>query len=176
MLLTDVKAGAEVSITDPMPMDGFETKTLNRKFDKIVFGTLGEKATDPDEQVALHAAHAGVSTSASTGPIKVERAGGPDGRTIAEIYAQKQKLKDQNVVVVGKVVKVNPNILGKSWVHLRDGTGSPETSTNALTVTTQDSTAVGDIVKVTGKIGIDRNLGMGYVFPVIIEDASVVKQ
>ena len=175
VLLTDVKAGAEVSIMDPMPMDGFETKTLNRKFDKIVFGTLGQKA-DSNDQTALRNAHAGVTDSTTTGPIKVQRAGGPDGRTIAEIYAQKDKMKDQNVVVVGKVVKVNANIMGKSWVHLRDGTGDSETRTNDLTVTTRDSASVGDTVTVKGKVSVDRNLGMGYTFSVIIEDAAVMKQ
>ena len=38
--LTGANIGSEVAIENPMPMDGFETKTLNRKFDRIFFGTL----------------------------------------------------------------------------------------------------------------------------------------
>ena len=38
--LTKANIGSEVAIENPMPMDGFETKTLNRKFDRIFFGTL----------------------------------------------------------------------------------------------------------------------------------------
>ncbi len=37
---TTVPVGATVGIAGAMPMDGFESKTLNRKFDKIVFGTV----------------------------------------------------------------------------------------------------------------------------------------
>ncbi len=38
---TAVEKGADVVIENAMPMDGFESKTLNHKFDKIFFGTLG---------------------------------------------------------------------------------------------------------------------------------------
>ena len=35
-----VENGTEVVIENPMAMDGFESKTLNRKFEKLYFGTL----------------------------------------------------------------------------------------------------------------------------------------
>jgi hypothetical protein len=174
--LTDVSIGSEVTIENPIPMDGFQTKTLNRKFDRIVFGTLGLKSPGQDQLLTLHNAHEGVSDSASADPIKVQRAAGSDGRTIAEIYAQKAQLKDRDVVVNGKVVKVNANIMGKTWVHLRDGSGDPASRTNDLTVTTQGNVSVGDTVMVQGKVRTDKDLGMGYVFAVIVEAASITKQ
>jgi hypothetical protein len=173
---TDVKTGDEVSVLNPMPMDGFETKTLNRKFDKIVFGTLEQTVPDSSNLTALHNAHAGVSDTAEPAPIKVQRATGPAAHTIAEIFDQKQKLKDQTVSVSGKVVKVNANIMGKTWIHLRDGTGDPASRTNDLTITTQGSVAVGETVVARGPVRVDKNLGMGYVFSVMIEDAAVSKQ
>ena len=42
-----IENGTEVVIENPMPMDGFESKTLNRKFDKIFFGTLGGQGGAP---------------------------------------------------------------------------------------------------------------------------------
>jgi hypothetical protein len=176
VLLTDAKIGAEVTVENPMPMDGFQTKTLNRKFDRIVFGTLGLKSQDSDQLLAMHNAHEGVSDSAGTEPIKVQRAVGSEGRTIAEIFAQKMQLIDRDIAVTGKVVKVNANIMGKTWMHLRDGSGDPASRTNDLTVTTQSSPSVGDTVMVKGKVRTDKDLGMGYVFSVIIEDATVTKQ
>ena len=35
-----IENGTEVVIENPMAMDGFESKTLNRKFEKLFFGTL----------------------------------------------------------------------------------------------------------------------------------------
>jgi len=176
VLKTAVNPGSEVTILNPMPMDGFETQTLNRKFDRIFFGTLDQGAQQSGEMQALYSAHAGLSNSIAPGPIKVEKASGPEGQTIAEIFAQKAKLRDRTVAVRGKVVKVNAGIMNKTWIHLRDGSGNRESNTDDLTVTTQDNATVGDTVLVRGTVRVDKNLGMGYVFPVIVEDATVTKE
>jgi hypothetical protein len=178
VLLTKASIGSEVTIENPMPMDGFETKTLNRKFDRIYFGTLQQPEVVETAETAktLQDAHAGVFEPASAEPIKVQKATGSEGRTIAEIFAQKAQLKDRNVAVTGKVVKVNANIMGRTWIHVRDGSGDPKSRTNDLTVTTQGSATVGDTITVKGTVHTDKNLGMGYVFPVIIEDATITKR
>lgn len=172
---SEIKAGEEVAIADPMPMDGFETKTLNRKFDRIFFGTI-KQPEDAEIAQALQDAHSGMSEPANVGPIKVEKAAGPDGKTVAEIFSQKLKLKNRNVVVRAKVVKVNANIMGKNWIHVQDGTGDPQTRTNDLTLTSESSASVGDTVLVKGVVHTDKDLGMGYFFPIIIEDAAVTRQ
>src|SRR5512140_1563867 len=41
---SDVKVGQEVTIAGAMPMDGFESPSLKRKFDRIYFGTLAPSA------------------------------------------------------------------------------------------------------------------------------------
>lgn len=176
VLMTDVEVGSEVTVENPLPMNGFESKTLKRKFDRIVFGTLASDSQASGQLQALHSAHEGISRSISTEPIKVAKAEGSEGRTVAEIYAQKTQLKDRAVAVRGKVVKVNANIMSKTWIHLRDGSGDPASGNNDLTVTTQGSAAVGDIVMVKGTVRTDKNLGMGYVFSVIVEDATVMKK
>jgi hypothetical protein len=40
------------------------------------------------------------------------------------------------VVLRGKVVKFNPQIMGKNWLHVRDGSGDANARTNDLTITT----------------------------------------
>jgi hypothetical protein len=100
----------------------------------------------------------------------IERA--EDGKTIAEVFAEKDQLAGQTVVFRGKVVKTNAGIMGKNWLHIRDGSG--EEGTNSLTVTTVDVLPeVGDTVLVTGPVGVDVDFGMGYEYDVIIEDAEV---
>jgi hypothetical protein len=176
VLQADVKNGDAVSVLNPMPMNGFESKTLKRKFDKLVFGTLDQREAQTSEMRTLSQAHAGLSSTPSAGPISVQKAAGADGRTVAEIFAQKAQLKDRKVAVRGKVMKVNHNIMGKNWVHLHDGTGDAKNGTDDLTVTTQGSVEVGDIILASGTVRMDKNFGMGYVFPVLIEDAAVAKQ
>lgn len=94
------------------------------------------------------------------------------GQTVAEVYAAQNDLEGETVLIRGKVVKVNAGIMGKNWLHIRDGSG--EDGTNDLTVTTVDVVpAVGDTVLVSGAVGLNREFGMGYTYPVIIEDAEV---
>ena len=93
------------------------------------------------------------------------------GKTIADLYAEKNSLSGQAVVVRGKVVKFTANVMGKNWIHVRDGTGAD--GTNDLTVTTNSVVKIGDIVTASGLVALDRDFGFGYVYDIIIEDAEV---
>jgi len=94
-----------------------------------------------------------------------------DGKTVQEVYKEKAKLKGKRVTLRGKVVKYSAAIMGKNWLHLRDGTGKDPT--NDLTVTTQAKAKVGDTVLVEGTVALDKDLGAGYKYDVIIEEAKV---
>ena len=90
---------------------------------------------------------------------------------MAEVHAGKASLAGKPVKVRGKVVKVSTGIMGKNWLHLRDGTG--EAGSNDLTVTTAATAQVGDVVVVTGTVTVDKDFGSGYRYAVLIEDAQV---
>jgi hypothetical protein len=111
----------------------------------------------------------------NVGDVKVARAAGADARTVAEVYAQKGALKEKAVTIRGKVVKFNPGIMGKNWLHLQDGSGKADKQDNDITVTTQDTAAVGETVVVKGTVRVDKDFGAGYAYPVIIEEAKLSK-
>lgn len=92
-------------------------------------------------------------------------------KTVADLYADKAALVGQQVQVSGKVTKVNTGIMNRNFLHLQDGTGGE--GTNDLTITTQQTAAVGDEVVVTGKIATGVDFGMGYVYPLLMEEAAV---
>ncbi|GEJ55349.1 nucleotide-binding protein [Anaeromyxobacter diazotrophicus] len=200
---TDKKAGDEVGVGNAFPMQNFESKELNRKFDVVYFGTLaapggevapmppamgggamgggmpppamGEGAGGPPNPAQLAAQHQAVVTGPNDVEVKkVAKAAGADGRTIEEIWSQRAKLKGKPVAVRGQVVKFTA-VMGKNFLHLRDGSGSPDSKTNDLTVTTSDAVGVGDVVTAKGVIVTDKDFGAGYAYPVIIEDAKVMK-
>ena len=165
------KVGATVTIAPQMTMDKFESKTLKRTFDQIIFGV----AAAPDGPPPVRAAAAPMSSADANAPINVAKAEGANAYTVAEVWAQKDKLKDATVVVRGKVVKFLPGIMGKNWLHLRDGSGNHQSGDDDITVTTGDNAAVGDVVVVTGALRIDKDFGAGYRYAVIVEDAKVAK-
>lgn len=182
----ETEKGKEVTVVNAMPMNGFESKTLNRKFDVVFFGTLegaapagGEAKPAPSmdpspSNMAAQHANVGKGPAADVGDVKVDKASGADARTVAEVYAQKGQLKDKQVTIRGKVVKYNAGIMGKNWLHIRDGSGKADKD-NDLTVTSQDVAKVGDVVVVKGAVRIDKDFGAGYAYPVIVEDAKLSK-
>jgi hypothetical protein len=106
-------------------------------------------------------------------PIKVEKAKGTDAYSVSETYEKAAELDKKTVVVRGKVVKVSTGIMGKNWVHLRDGSGDPGKGTNNLVVTTKDVPKVGDVVTAKGTLHKDKDFGSGYKYRVIVEEATV---
>ena len=88
---------------------------------------------------------------------------------------KKAELKDKTVTVRGKVVKLTSNVMGKNWVHLRDGSGSAADNTNDILVTTKDETQVGAVVVAKGIVRTDVNLGSGYAYKVLIDEAALQK-
>jgi hypothetical protein len=93
------------------------------------------------------------------------------GQTVSEIITGRQSLAGKQVQVRAKVVKFTANILGKNWLHVRDGSG--EEGTNDLIVTSATTVNVGDVVLIRGIVSVDRNFGFGLTYPVIIENADV---
>jgi hypothetical protein len=171
-----IKKGAEVSIENPTVMTNFSSKTLNRTFDRIVFGSLAGAGTGAaTAKTDLNAMHAGMSQPADIADVKVAKATGPDARTVAEIVGTKADLKGKTVLVRGKVVKYTPAVLGKNWIHLRDGSGSADAKTNDVLVTTKDETKIGDVVLVKGVVRTDVDLGSGYTYTVMVDEATLQK-
>jgi hypothetical protein len=104
----------------------------------------------------------------------VAKATGADARTIAELWAKKDRLANTVVSVRGTVVKYNAAVMGKNWIHLQDGSGDAATGTHDITVTTLDAVTVGATVTITGTVRLNRDVGAGYTYAVLVEDAKVV--
>jgi hypothetical protein len=171
-----VKKGAKVTIGNATFMTDFQSKALNKKFDRIVFGNLVSgpgAAPKPGSDVA--AAHAGLGKTADTADVRVPKASGANARTVAEIMTKPADVKDKPALVRGKVVKYSPGIMGKNWIHLRDGTGSAADKTNDLLVTTTEQTKVGDVITAKGVVRVDKDFGAGYTYKAMVEDATLQK-
>jgi len=166
--------GAKVTIENVMVMTNFESKSLKKTFPTILFGTLaGAGGSAPGAGIDVAAAHSGLTKTKDTGDIHVAKASGANARTVAEIMTTGAELKDKPVLVHAKVVKYNPGIMGKNWVHLRDGSGSAADNTNDVLATTTNPAKIGDVVTVRGVVRTDKDFGSGYSYKVLIEEATL---
>ncbi len=181
-----VATGQSVKVDVQMVASNFESKTLNRKFDTIAFGTIAGRPTAAPSQPAMmssapaspSAKPAGTPAQHMTAPdvpsVAVPRAETKDAKTVAELLTANASLNGQSVTVRGTVVKFLTGIMGKNWIHLRDGSKSGGEDAD-ITVTTDAVATVGDVVIVKGKVSIDKDFGAGYRYPVIIENAELSK-
>lgn len=176
-----VKVGAEMTFKPGTEMGKFESKSLKRTFDSIVFseGVISgaDKGTviDPGKGQGVSPGSQGATADKSK-KISVPKATGANAVTVEEAYKNSAKLNKKKVVISGQVVKVSIGIMNKTWIHIQDGTGSEKKKTHNLVCTTAtDSADVGDVITVTGTLIKDKDFGAGYKYAVIIENAKVSK-
>lgn len=168
------EVGSPVQIATTLPMKDFHSETLNRDFAVIYFvQSLTDAPPAPSAAGALPEGHPAVpeAPAAPTAEVPVATGAPAGAKKVAEVWAERAALSGRQVTVTGKVVKSTANVMGKNWLHVRDGSGAP--GSDDLTVTSQDSAAVGDQVQVTGVVQIDQDYGSGYSYPVIISGASI---
>ncbi|MDP3859425.1 MAG: hypothetical protein Q8Q73_16850 [Stagnimonas sp.] len=168
-----IKKGAVVTIEDITVMNDFQSKALKRTFKTVVFGTLAAGPGSAAGKSAPVSPHTGVPKAAEALDVKVPKAVGANARTVGEIMAKPGDLKDKPVLVRGKVVKFSGGIMGRNWIHLRDGTGAAADKTNDLLVTTTEQAKVGDVVTAKGVVRVDKDFGAGYVYKALVEDAAL---
>lgn len=106
---------------------------------------------------------------------RVSAAAAPEGAVpIGTVYAELDARADREIVVHGAVAKAT-GAVGWNWVHLRDGTGDPARGTHDLTVKTKVEVAEGRRVAFRGVLRKDVDLGFGYHYDALVEDAEVVE-
>ncbi|XCN71100.1 MAG: DNA-binding protein [Candidatus Electrothrix aestuarii] len=192
-----IEAGQEVVVSPGMLMKSFESKSLGKTFDVVIFssgladaGALHQAAAEED----AHTSHASEKTKVPVSEadleklsggsaravvpadeVKVEKAEGANAQTVAECFAKAEELNNKTVRVRGKVMKFSSMIMGKNWIHLQDGTGDAEKKTHDLVVTTSGEAKKGAVITVEGSLHKDKDFGAGYRYAAIIEDAKVLE-
>ncbi len=146
---SNIPKGTEVKFGEQIWMSNFTSKALGRTFDKLLFVSGVQPV--------------GVAQPAVTmTPSELY--------TVEQVFAQKDELKGKVIAVKGKVAKVSTNIMNRTWVHIQDGTGA-EGSNNLVFRSETGTAQVGATITAQGKVDTERDFGMGYYYPVLIEDS-----
>lgn len=163
---TSIKKGAMIAFEAGMPFTDFESKSLKKSFKTIYF--VNRFITDQPGQTAPPTnPHANIQKQDKPVAIKqIKKAAG--GKTVAEVFKQKKSLTGKTVQVRGQVVKYTAKVMGKNWLHIQDSSGDQK-----LVVTTDKEVKNGDVVLVSGTLATDRDLGYGYIYEILIEQAKV---
>jgi hypothetical protein len=163
----EAKPGDSVYYTKASEMKNFVSKELGRTFPSVFF------VQDPSNKLITENAAAPMLTPKKPeivrwSEISVETPKG--GIIISDLYKNKGSYAGKTVIIRGVVVKYNPQVMNKNWVHIQDGTEF--SGKFDLTVTTIDSLSIGSKVTFKGIIRLDKDFGSGYKYDVIMEEAK----
>lgn len=161
---------------DAMVMENFESKSLGKTFDKIIFA---DKVIKNPEEIKSKSNNKKMmgrkNPHESIGSEKIENINikpTEGGYSIADIYAKKNELNGKKVKVKGQIVKYNPAILNTNWIHIQDGSGTIEEKNFDLAITSSEEFTIGEIVEFEGILSVEKDFGSGYKFIVILENAK----
>ena len=164
---------------NPLLKTNFESREHNRVFDTIYLvsnlvshnhGT-GNLTADFSESETVSNTQTG---SANKQPIEthtnkvVEHKG---SLKISELVANPKQYDGKTVQLTGIVVKVNPNIMNRNWLHLQDGTKNDFD----LVVTSSTFIPEGQTVTMRGTVALNRDFGAGYKYNLIVEDGVLIQ-
>jgi hypothetical protein len=166
---TDVKVGKKYSYEGGMEMKKFESKDLKRTFDSVLFveGLIDPEAPAVTETV-VNPKDILPDTELTKGITLAKGA-----ISLHDLFSGRDKLEGKTVILTGKVIKFMPDIMSKNWIHLQDGTSY--NGFNDITITSLAKVKVDEIVTLKGMVVLNKDLGSGYKYDILIEDAAVVK-
>lgn len=167
--VTKVSVGEYARIDTNSLMQNFSSKTLNRTFEKIYFTTHIEIAKEKNKFPEI----VKMSQKQYKEIQKLLEKNGSDknSKTIADLIMEKENLENKTVVIYASVSRFSPGIDGKNWIYIKDGTevkGKKE-----IPVITKEKLKSGQLVRVEGKVLLNKDYGNGLNFEMIIEAVKV---
>lgn len=163
---TSINKSDKVSFIGKVAMIDFYSKSLDRKFANIYFVdayiingvSTSTMAIDPHKKINKKEQVAALKPFAKA----------KNGQTVNDILKNKDKLAGKTVKIRGQVSKYTTSVMGKNWLHIRDSSSDQD-----ITITTDASAQLNDIVIAEGLLVLNKDYSYGYVYEVLIEDAKV---
>ncbi len=159
----------------PLLKTNFESREHNRVFDTIYLvsnlvshnhgNNAGNLTADFSETPTETSQKQNIETHTNTviqhkGSIK-----------IAELVANPKQYENKTVQLTGKVVKVNPNIMNRNWLHLKDGSKDDYD----LVITSNTFIPEGQTITMKAKVSLNKDFGAGYRYDLILEDGVLIE-
>jgi len=158
-LKDEYKSGEKYIYTEGLLKTNFYSREYDRTFDRLYLvsdirpaGGNGETITENPHK-------------SFTRPER------DDLTSLADIVADPGRFDRQVVKVFGEVVKINPDIMERNWIHIRDGTADDYD----FVITSQSFVPVGHAMVFEGTIATHKDFGAGIVYEVILEDAKPIQ-
>lgn len=169
----DVQLGGRYFYRDGLLKTNFESKEYNRVFERIylVSKLVPEQHGGnnlPSAPKNYVEKQPGSATPASSSASSGSSAG---SISIADLLRDPSQYEGKEVQISGTCTKINPNIMNRNWIHVKDGTRDDFD----LVITTTAHVHEGEAVKMRARVTLNKDFGAGYRYDLILEDGVVLK-
>ena len=89
---------------------------------------------------------------------------------IAELVANYKEYAGKTVQISGICTKVNANIMGKNWIHIKDGSKDEYD----LVITSNTFVKEGDEITMKAVVSLNKDFGAGYTYDLILEEGIII--
>lgn len=149
----------------------FESREHNRIFDKIYL--ISNLVASDHSHHADHDNHdhSNTTTEKVDIPTHTEKLTEHKGTIkIAELIKNPNQYQGKSIQVSGKCVKVNSNIMGKNWIHIKDGSKDDYD----LVITSNAVVQEGSVITMKAIVVLNKDFGAGYKYDLILENGTIV--
>ncbi|MEN8125360.1 MAG: GW dipeptide domain-containing protein [Bacteroidota bacterium] len=166
----DVNKGGTYYYNGGLLKTNFESKEHNKIFDTIYLVTSlvqeihGINSPKTDTQISKQNIKE-KPTASSEKIIKQE-----GSITIADLVENSKKYEGKTVQISGKCVKINPNIMGKNWIHIKDGSKDDYD----LIITSDKFVKEGTMITIKATVTLNKDFGAGYKYDLILENGIII--
>lgn len=162
----EVEVGETYFYKNGILKTNFESKEHNRVFDKVYLVANIVPANHGIEP-STDKTNTSASILQNSTPKQIEVEG---SIKIADLVKNKENYANKEVQVSGLCTKLNPNIMGRNWIHLKDGSMDEFD----LVITSDLAVPEGHMVTMKGTLTLDKDFGAGYTYNLLIENGKIV--
>lgn len=163
----DINIGETYFYKGGLLKTNFESKEHNKLFDKIYLVTSlvqanhshNEIEQNPKEKTDVNSTESSKKIIQQEGSIK-----------ISDLVENYKKYEGKTVQISGKCVKINPNIMGINWIHIKDGTKDDYD----LVITSNTFVKEGSMITMKATVTLNKDFGAGYKYDLILENGVIV--
>ena len=168
----DINIGGTYFYKGGLLKTNFESKEHNKVFEKIYLVTSlvqsnhGNNKSDPNLKIQKSNQNSEDDANRNK-EIKNTQSG---SIKIAELVENYKKYEGKTVQVSGKCVKINPNIMGTNWIHIKDGSKDDYD----LVITSNTFVQEGSMITMKATVTLNKDFGSGYKYDLILENGTIV--
>ncbi len=164
----EVEVGKQYFFKGGLLKTNFESKEYNRVFDKVYLVSKVVPLNHGQDKIVESKPKE--STQEAPNKFKLTFNHGDEFVKISDLVKNPSKYAGKKIKMTGQCTKLNANIMGMNWIHLKDG------SMDEYDLVLTSSTAVpeGHIIKVEGTVAVDKDFGAGYKYDILVEDAVML--